>query len=226
MLCVCWLETHRLVVFLCALKTVNETWKHRVPECYGIGMLPIFAVVVASSDDIRCMMMHVFIVPRCQCTTLPVEVVLAWRRTSQSVAGLLRGQGKVHRCSQPAETILAHDAPLYHMQNWTRTALKRSQKNMTSLSGAVPCGQIAFYFLWMAFYLKWLLPLAALGQASHGFDMVWQQRTGETLEREAERLNLLCNASRPASAVHRLVCGFLTFFPCSSWSEHSLQCSI
>lgn len=42
---------------------------------------------------------------------------------------------------------------------------------MTSLSGnAVRCAQIAFYFLWMAFYLKWLLPLAALGQASHGFD--------------------------------------------------------
>lgn len=26
--------------------------------------------------------------------------------------------------------------------------------------------KIAFYFLWMAFYLKWMVPLAALGRAT------------------------------------------------------------
>ena len=171
------------------------------------------ANICCSCGIIRCMMMqydsmmHVFIVR--QCNTLPVEVVLAWRRTRQSLAGLFWGQGKVH--SLPRRSWLTF--PLHFL---------------VLLSGNVaPClAQIAFYFLWMAFYLKWLLPLAALGQASHGFDSevekLWKGRlTGW----------ICCAklASRPASAVHRLVCGFLTFFPWrswSSWSEHSLQCWI
>lgn len=62
--------------------------------------------------------------------------------------------------------------------------------------------QIAFYFLWMAFYLKWLMPLAALGPTWHHDKQIWQL---QQLVSSSVPLPSVLVFSRPVSAVHWLV---------------------
>ena len=63
--------------------------------------------------------------------------------------------------------------------------------------------QIAFYFLWMAFYLKWLMPLAALGPTWHHDKQIGQLQ--QLVSPNCPLPYILVLSSRPVSAVHWLV---------------------
>lgn len=217
MFTIAWLLTESLRLYAMCLLTWNPPFS-RVPLCaensewnmetQSTGMLwNRNAANICCCGIIRCMMMHVFIVPRCQCTTLPEEVVLAWRRTRQSVAGLFRGQGKVH--SLPRRSWLTF--PLHFLALARSLLLFEDECLLTHrfITCRTELGQLSKEHdiaQWQCCALRtdrllllvdgFLLEMASATCSSRpGFTWVWQQRTGETLEREAERLNLLCNAS-------------------------------